>query len=98
MPKFLLTAWMTIYLYQDIMADVTKMTKALRQKKKKQEQTKRGSVICMDDTVDDGMEVNIRISPSKSTTHAWNDERIKEKTRGDGGGLQIVIYSENNYE
>ena len=79
MPKFLLTAWMTIYLYQDIMADVTKMTKALRQKKKKQEQTKRGSVICMDDTVDDGMEVNIRISPSKSTTHAWNDERIKAK-------------------
>ena len=83
----LLTAWMMIYLYQDIKAAVTKMTKAYRQKKKKQEETKRGSVICMDDTVDDCMEVNIRISPSKSTTHAWNDERIKEKTRGDGGGL-----------
>ena len=66
----LFTAWMMmIYPYQDIKAAVTKMKKAYGQKKKKQEETKRGFVICMDDTVDDCMEVNIRISPSQSTTH-----------------------------
>ena len=77
----LLTAWMMIYLYQDIKAAVTKMTKAYRQKKKKQEETKRGSVICMDDTVDDCMEVNIRISPSQSTTHGTMNAKKDEDMR-----------------